>query len=129
VYLSCCFQGLKSEKFYCNDKIDNDGDGLVDCADPACFDNQGCILKRLNPYCANNKVCKEKGLKDLCCPTADGKYLDCCKQGLPRETGFCSDGACVWIVMCGWQDGRFDSDCIGSPSVRKGTSHKPPDSR
>jgi hypothetical protein len=92
-YLSCCFEGLKSEKYFCNDKIDNDGDGLVDCADPQCFDNQGCILKRLNPKCTENKVCKAAKLTGLCCPTTSGVFLDCCKQGLKTEKGFCSDGA------------------------------------
>jgi hypothetical protein len=92
-YLSCCFEGLKSEKYFCNDKIDNDGDGLVDCADPQCFDNQGCILKRLQPQCTRNKVCKAANLTGLCCPTSSGVYLDCCKKGLKSEKGFCSDGA------------------------------------
>ena len=30
--------------------------------------------------CANNFVCAELGLEDLCCPTADGQYLDCCNR-------------------------------------------------
>lgn len=91
-YLSCCFENLKSETGFCSDKIDNDNDGLIDCDDPQCFKDQSCILKRLSPQCAKNKVCKAAGLQDLCCPTKDGVYLTCCKQGLKSEAGFCADG-------------------------------------
>lgn len=92
VFLNCCYERLSSEDPFCTDGIDNDGDGLIDCKDPQCALNQGCILAGLNPKCDKNPACKSKNLAGLCCPTTAGVYLDCCKQALKTEGGFCADG-------------------------------------
>jgi hypothetical protein len=44
-----------------------------------------------NRRCSANPKCKELGLKGQCCPTAHGKFLDCCKNTPPPRE--CSKNA------------------------------------
>lgn len=79
--LRCCLTGtVNSEMDYCFDGVDNDYDGKVDCEDPECQGKKRCIYEGLNPKCSENVGCTD--LSDLCCPTTDGVYLDCCADSL-----------------------------------------------
>jgi hypothetical protein len=58
----------------CSDGIDNDGDGLVDCADPDCANAPECQAKQ--EICGNCIDDDGDGLVDYEDP-------DCCAQGIP----------------------------------------------
>ena len=50
-----------------------------------------CCGTAVQPQCENNAACKALGLGDLCCPTVDNVFLDCC-TALPddcQEPGKC----------------------------------------
>lgn len=44
-----CASGGRPE--ICNDGIDNDGDGLIDCADPDCAQDPACVTPTATPTC------------------------------------------------------------------------------
>jgi beta-glucanase (GH16 family) len=74
VYLDCCDNrpiNPNSEAGFCNDGIDNDNDGLFDCEDPDCANDEMCRAD-----CVAIGTCA--GLSGQCCPTIDSIFLDCC---------------------------------------------------
>jgi hypothetical protein len=77
----------------CDNGIDDDGDGLVDCADPDCLHFNGCDE---DSYCCGD-------------PAAG----DCCEA---NGTPSCSDGDCCSVVcsldpLC--CDVEWDDFCVG----------------
>ncbi len=57
--LTACFHGEEAVPLYgaifdsgsfenaCDDEIDNDDDGLIDCDDPDCLDDEACVTEDL----------------------------------------------------------------------------------
>ena len=60
----------------CDDGIDNDGDGFIDCDDLDCASDQVCSSWS-DPACSSHSSCS--GLAADCCPTFQGDFLDCCE--------------------------------------------------
>jgi hypothetical protein len=90
----------------CDDAVDNDGDGLVDCADDACG---------LQAACASPEVCYDRTDQDLDglidCADADCQGADACLEGLA-----CSDGVdqdLNGLIDCA------DSACLNEPGCRE----------
>lgn len=72
-----CQNVVLSEEGYCSDGVDQDGDGMIDCDDPDCANDPACgTAGAQSALCAVNARCVH--LADVCCPTKDGTYLDCC---------------------------------------------------
>jgi hypothetical protein len=99
----------------CDDGLDNDGDGAIDCADPDCATFPGCASDFCPGYTGANTCCQNS---DPCGWAADG-ICDC-------------DGTCAWDQPdCGGGveicdnfhdddgDGAMDCadpDCAGDPA-------------
>jgi len=47
----------------CNDSIDNDGDTLIDCADPDCAGDPACSCKAAGSSCTGNSECCSNSCK------------------------------------------------------------------
>jgi hypothetical protein len=66
-------KNIGSEVFKCDDGIDNDGDGLTDCADPDCGNEPRCYEDSTN--CSNGKDDDNDGLVDCddpdCAPKSE----------------------------------------------------------
>jgi hypothetical protein len=120
----------------CSDSIDNDGDGLTDCADPDCASDAACPeicnngvddnadgqVDCADPQCAGSPYCPETvcndgidndgdGLTDCSDPDCFGKF------GCTTETGYCNDGKDN--DGDGLVDGA-DPDCVGSNVIKPG---------
>jgi len=53
--------------------------------------------------CETNRQCARENLTGNCCPTDDGKYLDCCvKTDLPREALCTRNEKCAEIPLSGY---------------------------
>lgn len=79
----------------CNDGIDNDCNGLVDCADPACSSSQYCLA----PVCNLNGVC-DSAAGETCANCSS----DCCPSPI------CNDSTCNGSCGTGCQASQ-DPDC------------------
>jgi hypothetical protein len=94
----------------CDDGIDNDCDGLVDCNDPDCADDPACLM--CEPY---ETVCDD-GIDNDCDGLVDCNDPDCSRPGecgcTQREQGVqCRDGIdndCDGLTDCA------DPDCQGT---------------
>jgi len=86
----------------CANGLDDDGDGLVDCADPECAANTACI----ELACSNGVDDDRDGLAD--CADIDCEHAIECNPEIACGNGLDDDG-----------DGAIDCDdldCLGSPS-------------
>ena len=111
----CCGQLILGR---CQDGLDNDNDGLLDCADPDCFSIGPCPEERLNPTAENGFYKCRDGIDNDGDGKADCFDPDCqlqniCHEGMTNGAyiaGRCTDG----IDNDG--DGMMDcedSDCYG----------------
>jgi hypothetical protein len=106
----------------CTDKVDNDGDGKTDCADPDCASDPACKPIETNctngidddgdgltdckdPDCANDPACKTSNIADGQACTADEQ---------------CKGGRCIDEATGGWPKGSCSTDC-SSASCPTGT--------
>jgi hypothetical protein len=103
----------KSEKGACTDGVNNDsfgydGDGETDCADRACWDDPACTMQASGSAadCSMHTACAALNLQGLCCPTADGSFLDCCSA-----TAVEADVGGEFIMM----GGDDSADCSQHP--------------
>jgi predicted CXXCH cytochrome family protein len=91
----------------CGDGIDNDSNGLTDCADPACMSSDDCLLPVVE-VCGDGIDNDGNGLTDC-----DDPICAATSNCLPPPVEICDDG----IDNDG--DGLFDCDdgkCAGHPS-------------
>ncbi len=100
----------------CGDGVDNDGDGLIDCADPDCdyaFEDGGCgdfeySCEHLSDYptcggtCPVGSVC---GIYNTGDGTLDGGWCECIPEG---EVSCYDSGDCT-----GWCDEGYEYICVG----------------
>jgi hypothetical protein len=110
----------------CNNGLDDDGNGQIDCADAACADDDGCrsALPGCEPrveYCEDgfdNDGNGDTDCEDLCCD-AFCFYRDCpmCEYGIPFEPldaeldcGDSRDEDCDGQTDC------CDADCSSDPA-------------
>ncbi len=117
---------LVSKELICSDGIDNDGDGLTDCADPDCLGKVGpmtCFFSYLCGPEANFMACRDgcdndgdglvdcadptscKGDATLDCPAVETACTggNCCHNGIDDDhNGLfdCADPACFGIDFC-----------------------------
>jgi hypothetical protein len=155
---ACCSNGLCQGNCYCgtgfcsrcasggtetvcNDSIDNDHDGFVDCKDPDCASNSACAVKKeicnngidddadgstdcLDSDCGSDPSCP------MCCfvTISNSCVNSCCQNGLCQGNCYCSASLCQ---SCGAKkedcansldddgDGKvdcYDSDCATDPA-------------
>ena len=88
----------------CTDGIDNDGDGLIDCADPDCCGKTG----------PSNVICcagASQAAQDACCPAQNNRIGQC--RNNVCEWGFCTtNNDCVTGSCCTNQpDGTIEGTC------------------
>ena len=109
----------------CNNGLDDNGDGLVDCADEACASDDGCLgaepgCEPRIEYCEDefdNNGDGNTDCADLCCD-AFCFNRDCpmCDYGVPfeplDEEGDCGDGR---DEDCDGQTDCCDPDCSDDP--------------
>ncbi len=77
----------------CGNRLDDDGDGLVDCADPACF-SESCV-----EICDDNEDNNLDQLLDCADPQCDGRgCAEVCDDGRDNDRNGavdCADAACA----------------------------------
>ncbi len=96
----------------CNDGIDNDKNGKVDCMDPACSTGCGC---QLNELCTNGTDDDCDGLAD-CDDPACATHTCCSSTSAKQEA--CTNGVdddCDGKVDCDDADCAGDNCCSGAP--------------
>jgi hypothetical protein len=108
----------------CNDALDNDCDGLIDCEDPDCADDPICPPALIEwPMCLDDLDNDNDGLIDCADRTDCDGFTETCGVGVCESTGsYCDNGTKVVVtctagtptedpeVTCG--DG-LDNDCDG----------------
>ncbi|CAB9508829.1 glycoside hydrolase family 16 protein [Seminavis robusta] len=88
----------------CDNGIDDDQNGWIDCADIACADSPLCG-SWWNPSCDAYSACVDEGHVGECCPNVWGEYKSCCTNETP---GSCSvHPACDALGLVG--------DCCPTP--------------
>jgi secreted trypsin-like serine protease len=110
----------------CTNSIDDDGDGLRDCADPDCTDEPVCQAPTQEYWCDDGFDNDEDGLTDCADPdcvnsvACAGLFERACADGLDNdEDGLtdCADPDCVNSVACR-KDDASDSGCSTSARTR-----------
>ena len=128
----------------CYDGLDEDGDGLVDCADDDCSSDSLCLESGncADGYdndldgsedcddsdCSDDESCATAGIAEICYDglDEDGDGLvdcaddDCSSDSLCLESGNCADGYDNDLdgsEDCDDSDCSGDSECISSPSA------------
>jgi hypothetical protein len=125
----CIGESTAIEDEICDDGIDNNSNGFVDCVDEACASADNCIVG--GPCAGVNTLCAMGTTDgtDILCPTSDGTYVN---------TGTCSEineCVCATIVIpdevCddaidNDSDGDMDcddSDCADDPACQVGVEN------
>jgi hypothetical protein len=118
---SCTGETLPSTE-NCSDGIDNDCNGLTDCADPACTGTPGCT--NTNNCIAPNEV----GPDDTRCPA--GYWLDpsningyccpCTANSCNNPNNFGQDAACCMASVCAGASTCTGSNCGALPASCNG---------
>jgi len=77
-----CQQLVQPSPEVCNDGLDNDCDGLVDAADPDCWEctpgkTQGCATNKLGACARGQQTCGAKGAWGCCAQTVQPTKEDC----------------------------------------------------
>ena len=93
----------------CIDKVDNDGDQAIDCADSDCSADPTC---QPESNCANNVDDESDGVADCADPDCDGR--DRCEYGVEASCGDAFDNDADGDSDCA------DSDCDGVGSCEYG---------
>jgi hypothetical protein len=96
----------------CNDGIEDDGDGMIDCADPDCANVVGCLQGSFGSPCNADSQCDRVGPQGFCVTGVPGGYCSrLCGSGCPSGTYCIAGTACV--VECGPGDhcGRAGYEC------------------
>ena len=97
----------------CDDGIDNDGDGLIDCLDPDCCADPACPYDDdVNSEGANGGLCCANSLDDDNDGDIDAADFDC-QEGPPPTPANCDDGLDNdgdTLVDCD------DPDCCADPA-------------
>jgi len=91
---NCCCYCVGREE--CNDNKDNDGDGLVDCADPDCAGIDNCCQSDADctGYKCDTNIyrCKQSCISDADCKS--GYYCYCGVCSSTFTSAGCEDGKC-----------------------------------
>jgi hypothetical protein len=112
-----CPPGYTGIELYCTDGIDDDTDGMIDCADPSCWDSLTCLFEH---DCDNGIDDDDDGGLDCDDPDC-AEHPDCfvetvCDDGIDDEgDGLtdCDDSDCELTIAC-------SSDCPGAIPVACG---------
>ncbi len=107
----------------CDDSVDNDNDGLVDCADVDCFGDPNCVGPAFEFNCGNGLDDDLDGLIDCAdfdcffSPLCQSPGNEVCDDGVDNDGDGavdCDDGDCTFQAACDAGDGEC---CIdnGSP--------------
>jgi len=92
-------------ELYCTDGEDDDTNGLIDCADPSCWDSLTCLFEH---DCSNEIDDDDDGAVD-CADDDCAQHVDCyvesnCEDGIDdEEDGLtdCEDDDCEFTPTCG----------------------------
>ena len=81
--------GAATSETNCNDQLDEDFDGYVDCLDPDCFGSGACP-DQTETDCSNDEDDDANGLKDCADPACifASACLQECESQLPASCGF-----------------------------------------
>ncbi len=78
----------------CNNGIDDDGDGFIDCADPDCFTSPFCFSMCIDLCTASNTICDGAGVR--ACVADPTSHCLAFGASQPCNNGLvCSGGSCV----------------------------------
>ncbi|MFH2011067.1 MAG: DUF4215 domain-containing protein [bacterium] len=102
---NCTIENIPNPETNCSDRVDNDGDGLVDCEDPDCANNSWC-----QAYCGDGFVDPGEQCDDGNTTSGDGCDSSCMLEVSPE---LCSDGIdndADGLVDCA------DPDCMNNPA-------------
>ncbi len=100
----CCGEVIQSR---CQDGLDNDDDGLLDCADPDCFGIAPCPEERLNPLAEKGFFNCQDGIDN------DGDGLVDCYDPDCRSLNFCHEGLTDGKYIAGRCQDNVDNDKDG----------------
>ncbi len=114
----------------CTNGIDDDGDGLIDCADPDCANEAVCIAPDKEYWCNDGIDNDGDGLTDCADPDcADDPHCEglverACADGVDNDgDGLidCDDPDCFDSVACRKDDSGSKKGCASAPGQLPGT--------
>ena len=96
----------------CNDGIDNDSNGKIDCEDEACAASPECGSWS-KPECSAYSQCVLEGHVGDCCPSPLGEYKECCSGETPGSCSVHPECAVLGLTgdCCPTQDDTFLTCC------------------
>jgi len=96
----------------CNDRIDNDGNGQIDCDDEACASSKECG-SWWQPECSAHSRCLDEEHVGDCCPGPLGDYKECCSGETLASCSVHPKCAALGLEddCCPTKDGSFLSCC------------------
>ena len=89
---SCLFTPVCSEGNYCSNGLDDDGNGFIDCSDPACAGDPACFAP-IPPQSQCTAFAGNPDQKNLCCSdnsTNGQPLLDCLDPDCRTNAAVCS---------------------------------------
>lgn len=115
-YIDFSPSSVMRREFNCSDGVDNDGDGLIDCADPDCAGKAG-------PFCTCGAESAAAGTCTDGCDNNGNGLTDCADPGCkgidpacPATETACAGGNCCANGIDDDHDGLYDCadpDCYG----------------
>jgi hypothetical protein len=93
--------GEEQSELTCNDAVDNDCDGWIDCDDPDCSNDPNCVPLIEWPMCLDDQDNDGDGLTDCADRTDCDGYIETCGVGVCESTGdYCDNGTRVNVGGC-----------------------------
>ena len=101
-----CVQDNEPVSEICNDELDNDCDGYIDCGDEDCLEDENCIGPE--PFCGDGNQDPNEECDDGNNIDGDGCSADCLIEGPPEPE--CTDADGDGYALEGGECGEVDCD-------------------